>query len=949
MFSQGIIDRIEDLKLSTSSRISEMQKCTCPMVSMDIVLKEQFEYWYNGYSYNLWEDNTRLFAVSNLPFCYDNDLRNNVFEGNLLDLVNDDKIFPFLLFVDGTICKWSDIHVIKDTDYAYLKISNITWYEGSNTKLLYIPLPSKKIRYGEDSDYLARTPIKGLYFNDEKVLLKTPAFAKLGMRLEFLDPDIYFDILTYTKEAGSETCKLSSLNDRFEKDLDFSHSNFNTVILPQLDTNNIKLSMENIFIYNPTSKKFVDTEYMISDMNKNVSNSLMFGKSEETSFTYYIIIAYNTKVKAPANHFSAIGANAYTRKGVASLANITLQNTEEYQDILDGAVYPMVENFDFKFDSSKSYEQNVVNAAKYISKYNYALWNEAFTKNSPIKSYTYSGAQFLALSDKDGMVNYSRKHSDLIEDKVLVFVNSFLYRYHMDIVYKTNTILIPTFDIAPNDDVEVVLFTKCNNNVLDITFEENTPTYIHPEYNLNDCYIMTEDLPSDASYVVPENDEGRRQYVCDLKSHNTDANGNVTVKFLDKKNYGKRLKIVPKNQFRYYRYKKQAGMFKLVLPTQFNYCHDRDRYMVFVNGRKIDKNLYTITIMNKYRPFDRLVLYLSTILDESDYVDVFYLPENLRETYLENESSRAGVIRLGQPNNYPKLHALSKNTNMVFVNGRKINPRNLYDISMTDIGILYRGDTLHERYNVCIVEYLDIQDSMYRYLYGMKTIIRDIVGIDQDGKEHNIIGTNVNDIHDTHELTSEEEVKFKKLLLYDSWKYAVDTIQNSDLDIFGGSGTATAESLEDAMDTQLMNIFQMQRIGKNPPASIKENFAGLRSVLYDVVLDYYFTRSEATTGEPFVYDFEAQEFDNPYSANDEMHDLPDGYTYFTNDINNTLLVNNEHGTNLYYVEVYDDELGKYKKIIPIFPDRDKLYNYEIIDKIATPDLVRSGKLFRKLN
>ena len=231
----------------------------------------------------------------------------------------------------------------------------------------------------------------------------------------------------------------------------------------------------------------------------------------------------------------------------------------------------------------------------------------------------------------------------------------------------------------------------------------------------------------------------------------------------------------------------------------------------------------------------------------------------------------------------------------------------------------------------------------------MKKIVKDLVGIDTNGNEHNITGMNINDPNDTHELTSEEEVNIKKLLLYDSWKYAVDTLQNSNLDIFGGSTTATAESLEDAMDTQLMNIFQMQRLGKTPPASIKENFAGLRSVLYDVVLDYYFTRSEATTGEPFVYDFEAQEFDNPYSATDEMHDLPDGYTYFTNDLNNTLLVNNEHGANLYYVEVYDDAAGKYKKVIPIFPDRDKLYNYEIVDKIATPDLVRSGKLFRKLD
>lgn len=962
MFNKGIIDRVEDLKISTSSRISEMQKCTCPMVSTSIVLKERFDYWYDGYFYTLWEDNTRLFLVDNLPFCYDNDLRNNVFEGDLLDLVNGDKVFPFLLFIGGEVVPWSDIHLIRDTDMTYVKLRNTIWRPNSYASLIYFPLASKKIRYGEDSDYLARRPIKGFYFDNKRKLTKDPTFKELTVRLEILDKDIYFDLLEYTRKDG--TYHIKSLNSNFDKDIDFGGKDTANVLLPDLKNNKMKLTHDNIFLYGYNQNEN-DTKYTLMSSSINmVSNSLLLTKTDH-DFEYYIIITYNTKVKFPENHFSAIDASKYTMEGVAKYSTLVSQLNPENDKLLE-PMYYMVNNFDFKFDSNLSYEENVVNAASYITKYNYALWNKAFIDNCPVKSYTYTGAQFLSMADTNGFVNYSRKHSDLIEDRVMMFVNSFLYAYSMDIVYKNNTILLPTFDIGQDDDVEIVLFTKCNNSILDITVPTNGKVYIHPEYNPKDCYIMTEEQPTGHSYDVPESEEHRRQYICKANVSSTpDENGLYTIKFIDNKNYNKKLKVVPKNQFRYYRFKKQAGLFKLILPTQFNYCHDRDRYMVFINGRKIDKDVYAITIMNENRPFDKLVLYLSTILDDNDYVDVFYLPEQLKEMYLENETSKSGVIRLGQPNNYPKNHALSKYTNMVFVNGRKINPKNLYDISMTDIGVLYKEDKLYERYNVCIVEYLDIHHTLYKFLYSMpkpkeeNKITTSLTATNSNGTftvtgaTNTATGVTSPIASVTNTATGEtfnmgtvdEEIDITGYLLYDSWKYAIDNFQNSMVSLF--SDVSNAESLEDAMDMELYNLFKMQRFNTNP-TNIKENFAGLRSVLYDVVLDYYLSRANATTGEAFVYDFEDHEFDNPYSAADEMHDLPKGFTYFTNDYNDTLLTDKIQNTDLYLVEVYDPKKNRYKKIIPIFPDRDKLYDYQIVDKVATPDMVRNGKLFKKL-
>ena len=37
--------------------------------------------------------------------------------------------------------------------------------------------------------------------------------------------------------------------------------------------------------------------------------------------------------------------------------------------------------------------------------------------------------------------------------------------------------------------------------------------YVHPEYNLDDCFIMDEQSEL-TTYDVPDNEEGRKEYIC---------------------------------------------------------------------------------------------------------------------------------------------------------------------------------------------------------------------------------------------------------------------------------------------------------------------------------------------------------------------------------------------------------------------------------------------------
>ena len=118
------IDRIEELRHNTYSRIVDIQKEICPMTK-SLYLDYRLEYWYEGYRYTLWEDDTHIYAVDELPWCYDNYLKNTTFTESLETLIRNGQVWPFLMFIDGMVIQWSQITVIHDYTYTYLKISKI--------------------------------------------------------------------------------------------------------------------------------------------------------------------------------------------------------------------------------------------------------------------------------------------------------------------------------------------------------------------------------------------------------------------------------------------------------------------------------------------------------------------------------------------------------------------------------------------------------------------------------------------------------------------------------------------------------------------------------------------------------------------------------------------------------------------------------------------------------
>lgn len=847
MMDERFVDKIEDLRHHTYSRVTELQKNLCPMVKK-AYLNYQFDYWYEGYKYNLWEDNKHLYAVNEIPYCYDNELKNTTFRDTLDNLVAQSKVWPFLLFINGVAIRWSKINIIHDYDYSYMIIDDFAPDYSVYATIITFPIAAKNIRYGEDNDILTTSSRKGLYFDKDGKRLETTDFAEISLRLEILDENIYFKQVDI---SNSEFLEFEDLPDGY---------------VPTLN-NIITFNSDGTYNNDGPSNKVVDI------YNGTLG---LFKLIKDTTDIKWAILMYNMKDINKENSSLYDRLNDFDKDSIVKLMKETDPESEDWNTLVN----PLITTFDFDHEFGKSYEENIANAAKYITRYDYRIWRDAFIKGLNIKSLSYTGKDFKLMSDDKGYVHFSRDRNDTIEDVVIMFVNHKVYQYMIDVIYDTNTINLPIFGILDNDHVEIIKFSKCNNKILDIAVQdENTPVYIHPAYDLEECDIMSEYCP-DNVYNVPDSLDGRKQYIVE-RTYTRDGDMYL-IKFENPEYYGTNLKIVPKRQFRYYRFKQRDGQYNIILPTQFNYCHDPNRYLVFINGKKLNRNQYAITIMNKYRPFDKLVLYIATILDEGDYVDIFYIPESLVEKYKQETMSIGGVLTLSDIDvaNYPTTYPFSKETAMVFINGLKVNPLDIRDVTLNSMLIdvdkyirdkdgniimdannnktinPHRVDSLND---ITIVEFTVGDKEVSGYLEGLYEQI-------PEGEEYN-----------------PDNIDFTKSAS-DMWK---DTITNI-INTYG----------EDGLKKYYGEYFNIE----SPAPDFSKYFVNLKSVLYDVVIDYYLDHDNATTGEPFVYDFEQEYFDTEADDSDT-------------------------------------------RLIELYPEDDKMFDYVGVDLIADTDDVLSGKKF----
>ena len=164
--------------------------------------------------------------------------------------------------------------------------------------------------------------------------------------------------------------------------------------------------------------------------------------------------------------------------------------------------------------------------------------------------------------------------------------------------------------------------------------------------------------------------------------------------------YDRDLTLVSKRQFRYaYRICKD-DTFNFTLPDSFRFCNEDGKFLVFVNGRRLDNDNFRVTTIKNTRPFDDITVYVNIPAKKGQKIEVFYVPDGMEEVISEKDLDLSGKIVIDKS----KLnYNLDKDLYLLFINGKKINKTQMHNITSKNLLIT---TNLNSTKNISIIKHV---------------------------------------------------------------------------------------------------------------------------------------------------------------------------------------------------------------------------------------------------
>lgn len=648
--NNNIIKEIEKLKLSTSTNISQISSAKVPTLA-DIEMERRYSFKVHGFFHSFQKENSMLFVVKGLPFTHNK--QRHVYHDSLENMVNNKEMYPFLLFINNKFIKWSKIEIINDCKYTYLLINNFMENE-YNYK--FITIPDEKVKYREDNDTISDKCI--FAFNNNGLLVNKKSYEGSLITFELDNPNIYF-----------------------ERKIIGEHKKINTDLDPKY-----KLLKENLFIF--CRGKFYD------DCNSTF-HGLNTISIEDERFQYdileYILFYY---LGSNENK-----DNLMTIDNKQAVINDIINNFESPDYILK-----LKDNFDFNYNNKDKYENNILKSLKYIMNYNPLLMENVYKNLSKIESKYYTGKQLKNLMNDKNIVTMSTRIDNDINNKVIIFHNGLLYNHYIDLEYKNKNFSFPILDVEDDDIFEIMYFKQIDNTIQPLFLSSigDDTHYFGTNINMDIMNIFT---------TNPEHRDFRLQIGNSLQylvEYEWERIEEYKYKIIPSSPfyYDKNLSLVSERQFKYMGKVVKEHTICVALPDEFKYCFKESNYIIFRNGRKLDKSNYRITITKTTRPFDDISIYTNIPLDEGDKLEVFYTPESIEEVYTQDKLQLSGNLII-QKTNLP--YPFSKNLYFVFVNGRKMNINDITNIDSTKIKI---KSNLKSTNNISVLRFIKNEDIL---------------------------------------------------------------------------------------------------------------------------------------------------------------------------------------------------------------------------------------------
>lgn len=349
-----------------------------------------------------------------------------------------------------------------------------------------------------------------------------------------------------------------------------------------------------------------------------------------------------------------------------------------------------LEYLDYIYTDDNLYDENYNNALETVIKYNPLLFNNLYHTN--IVSSCYSGLEaneqlLLPWSNDESRkgLKIARDSLPKHESYVLVFENGELIEEYSNMIVYANFFFIPMErEFDDNAIIELLYFNEINNN--EINFKLTSEMLGNDDSNytlLNRSFeeyidIGTEkifcDYPSDImiypSIVKPS--AGIAFNISNNISKHLSILSQVANDYIsDPENNDYTFTAVSSRKFIYQRLYPKNRSYKLLMDKRFRYCDDPTRYMLFINGRRMNEDSFLITIPKYSRPFYAMYLYTAKFVYPTDRVELFYLPEPLPNINMDNhvKLDKNGYITETKSNldvpYDPRYY-------MFFMNGKKI-------------------------------------------------------------------------------------------------------------------------------------------------------------------------------------------------------------------------------------------------------------------------------------
>lgn len=714
--SKTVENAVEQLRLTTQSRLDQIQVECAPFLADKFVRIEENQYGFmlKGQLVRITvADDFRAFKVNGLRFIYRTATKEAFSRRDWLKNMVDDKIvYPFLLFNHGRVIPWSKIEVVRDYNYSYILVHGIGYDE---VDLHIIEFPCE-VRYGENDDILPEKERSlGLYFDRYGRLSYSDI---INVRLEITDPDIYGDI----KSIDMNTFM-------FSIDPEWGH----------MATTMSMVAFKDGILY-PNGAD--ELQYKGWNNYANMVTTL------DDYYKYRYVVFFSERANKENSHMFHPAIEH-------DFNNQRIKDFGRYESVTYLDQLFKLTRFDFRLDPEKNIKQNMSDALDYIIGYDANLIDEAYKRETNVFCDQYVGQQLLdRAAANGGVMTVSRKRCGKFDSFLIMFVNGALYKWTKLMKYDNNLIHIPIRDINPSDKIEFVFFTDAVNINNTLVVHKGEPVYIYPGYNMETISLFTNDKHGLVYDVFDIDPDGRTQFEIPFTYKKTDIQNYYLIEFEDEWYYDHTLTISSNKQMRHATFtyedveKEENSDYYFLLPTDFNFCHQKSHYIVMLNGRMLSKQNFTVTETSLNRPFDKLYVYITTQLEEDDIVDVFYLPCTTVDSVWIDELDVSGDIvvdtsKIDMP--------ISSNNYFVFVDGLKVDPRDVINISRNRLRITTSYGSLHNvllmKYNPDIAEIKEAftkttDDEWSRYIdslnhYDLNMLIGDFTNLSgQEGSNY---------------------------------------------------------------------------------------------------------------------------------------------------------------------------------------------------------------------